>query len=324
MLACGYALGVAGWSILVRTPAAGWWPINLASVFDLWLYAPLPFLALLAAARLDWRAALWLFLPFLVLGGEYGPYFLPNGVTASGTPLRILTANLTFTNPNVEVAADVLAGQRPDVIAVQELGPTMADTLARRLREHYPYQALYPRQGALGMGVLSRYPLAPAGSPEMSPGSCNCLEASFDLDGQSVTLLIVHPAPPESRFTRALGVPVPTRFDTSRHERSLGAILDRASAVREPLLVVGDFNLSDRQPAYSEFRQRFGDAHREAGWGLGYTFPNEKVYRLPFYPFLRIDYVLHDAAWSASSARTGDLAGSDHRFVVADLILLER
>jgi endonuclease/exonuclease/phosphatase (EEP) superfamily protein YafD len=37
-----------------------------------------------------------------------------------------------------------------------------------------------------------------------------------------------------------------------------------------------------------------------------------------------IGYVFHVDAWAAAAARTGDLLGSDHRLVVADLILLDR
>jgi vancomycin resistance protein VanJ len=323
-LACIYACCVPLWFVLLRTPAGRWWPINLASVFDLWLYAPLPLLALLAFPRRDWRAVAWLALPLLLLAGEYGPGFLPKGGYSPGRPLRVLTANLNFMNANAESVANVLQGEQPDVIAVQELGEGIVGPLAELMRGQYPYQSLYPSTIPTGIGVFSRYRINSVAAPEMAPGACSCQQVEIDLNGRSVTILIVHPSPPRMRIRPLLGLPVPATFDASRHERSLRAILDRADTVRGPLLIVGDFNLSDRQPAYRAFSERFGDVQREAGWGLGYTFPNQDLYHLPLPPFLRIDYVFHDGAWASSTVRTRDLPGSDHRFVVADLVLLDR
>ena len=79
--------------------------------------------------------------------------------------------------------------------------------------------------------------------------------------------------------------------------------------------------MSDRQPLYGRLRQHLHDAHREAGWGFGYSYPAGTRGWLPLWPLVRIDYVFHDGAWAAPAAWTKVVAGSDHRAVVADLVL---
>ena len=87
------------------------------------------------------------------------------------------------------------------------------------------------------------------------------------------------------------------------------------------LIVLGDLNLPDRSGAYRQLTTRLDDAHREAGWGLGYTFPQGLVWGrfwVPF-PFLRTDYVLHSPDIRALDIQRGTPSGSDHLPVVARL-----
>jgi hypothetical protein len=84
------------------------------------------------------------------------------------------------------------------------------------------------------------------------------------------------------RLPRGVGrLPLPTRFDTSGQRASLAAVERAADGLPAPLLVLGDFNVSDRQPHYRALRSRWGDAQRDAGWGLGYTYPSGALGQLP-------------------------------------------
>ena len=88
--------------------------------------------------------------------------------------------------------------------------------------------------------------------------------------------------------------------------------------------MMGDFNVNDRQPNYRRIRRSLKDAHREAGRGFGLTFPNANLqlgrFKVP--PLIRIDYVFHNDAIEATAAHTAANPESDHRAVVADLVLL--
>lgn len=318
-----YAVALALWLLAQHTPVESWWAFKLGNVFGIWLYLPLPVLALVAALRRDPASAAWLTIPAAAIAIEYGAAFLPHRAGgAMGMPLRVLTVNLTVQNANAPGLEAVLRGEAPDVVAVQELGHAMASWVTPLLRERYPYQALHPRRTDAGMGVFSRYPIRELGAPEMGASTCFCHHVAIDLGSRETQLLSLHPDPPRVTFGRRLGPwRVPNDYRTAHRDEAVLAALRRLEAVNAPAIVVGDLNTSDRESLYRDVRARLRDAHQEAGWGLGYTFPNfVRDVPLPF-PLVRIDHILHTDTWAARAAWTGTLQGSDHRYVVADLVL---
>jgi endonuclease/exonuclease/phosphatase (EEP) superfamily protein YafD len=106
----------------------------------------------------------------------------------------------------------------------------------------------------------------------------------------------------------------PRTFDPSAQAPAVRALLRRLRGARRPTLVIGDFNVADREPLYRTLRGRLGDSFRDAGSGLGLTWGGRRV------KFVRIDYVFHDRRWATRSARAVTLPGSDHRLVTADLV----
>ncbi len=324
LVAALYAAFVLAWYAVDQTPLAYWWAYKLADLFNVWLYVPVPLLAFAILISRRWRASLWLAVPLLTFGLDYGDFLLPKLPPPDGAPLRVMTANVVTVNDQPASLAEAVLQQSPDVLAVQELGAPMARVLAQRLRDRYPYQALYPDPSGRGMGVLSRYPIVGDSRPEMGAGTCNCQQVTIDFDGQQITLLNAHPHSPDVKVRRLGGVPFPRGFATAETEAAVATLVRRAGTIEQPVLVVGDLNTSDRQPSYHLIRGSLGDAYREAGWGFGYTFPAERVFRLTLIPLVRIDYVLHGEGWAARAARTVDLPGSDHRGVVADLVLTPR
>jgi endonuclease/exonuclease/phosphatase (EEP) superfamily protein YafD len=324
-----YVAALLLWELLRHTPLAHEGPFALLDLFGLWLYAPLPALALLAARRRDWRAGAWLIVPLLALGWEYEALGRPARAPGEGTPLRVMTANLLAPNPQTAEVATALRASAPDLIALQELDGPMAAHLGDALRDLYPHQALFPEDDSpLGMGVLSRHPIRAAPLPEMAPRHCFCQEVVVDIGGQTVTVLNVHIQPtPDLRLVRLellprfLRLSIPTGLDTRDQQPSLTAALQRVETRPPPRLVLGDFNVADRQPYYRVLRELLHDAQREAGAGLGYTYPTSPLGRLPLPPLVRIDYVFHDDAFQARAAWTEPLPGSDHRAVLADLLL---
>ena len=321
--AAAYALALLGWQALRFTPVADRWPFALVDIFGWALFAPLSLLVPLAALLRQTRALLWLAAPLLLFAWDYGPAFLPRAAPASaeGVPLRVVTANLVWVNAEADSLQAAIEREQPDVIALQELGSAMADGLTSRLRDRYPYRALHPRIDTKGMGVLSRYPIRSASAPEMGVGQCSCQEVSIEIDGRVSSFLNVHPESPavDLRFVR--GVPLPLGYDDRERSLMMPVLLGRIEAASTPLVVLGDFNTGDREPPYRALHSRLRDSYREAGWGFGFTFPHGAPDGWAVPPLVRIDYVLHNNAWEARRAWTGQLPESNHRYVVADLLL---
>ena len=108
--------------------------------------------------------------------------------------------------------------------------------------------------------------------------------------------------------------------------------LERAALDTEPLILVGDFNMSDQSEDYRRVAAFYTDTYREVGWGMGFTFPDftyaEAVpnvlpaVSMPVRPLVRLDYIFHDEAFQALEARVlPSSGGSDHRPLFARLAL---
>ena len=99
-----------------------------------------------------------------------------------------------------------------------------------------------------------------------------------------------------------------------------------------PLIVAGDANAADLSRPYRTLTSgHLRDAWREAGFGLGSTFPGSTVpassrwklgsWYVPQW-LVRIDYIFISPHWGVATAGMAQFDGvSDHRGVVAELVL---
>jgi endonuclease/exonuclease/phosphatase (EEP) superfamily protein YafD len=81
-----------------------------------------------------------------------------------------------------------------------------------------------------------------------------------------------------------------------------------------PLIVGGDFNAPAGDAVFRLLRPRLRDAFAEAGCGWGNTIIND-------FPFARIDQIWIGRHWQAIAVQAQPSAHSDHRIVIADLLL---
>lgn len=329
VLAAIYTIWMMLWLILLQTPVAtgGIWEVSRA--IGSWFYTPLWVLLGVSLLRRNHRAATILLVPLLFFAANYGRQFLPNWHlllrdTRGTIPVRVMSWNSYYANDDTAAFEAAVRALQPDLIAIQEAGTQFSADLPHRLGDLFPYQELYPTGGAAGMAILSNYPILSAAPPDFRRGgtSCNCQTITVDVQGQAVTVINMHPWPARMRFRRLGPIPVPTDYDTSNQDRLIQLLAEAVQGAESPLLVLGDLNTSELQPNYQRLRVHLQDAFAQTGWGLGYTFPSNKRFDTSLiFPFIRIDYVFHDRAWIARAAWTGAIHGSDHRYVVADLLL---
>jgi endonuclease/exonuclease/phosphatase (EEP) superfamily protein YafD len=237
-----------------------------------------------------------------------------------------MSYNLLGWNQHTAQIVAALRASGADLIALQELNPEVGAAIARDLALEYPYQALELRYGVAGMGVISRYPLhAPdrqlPGGHWIGPPQL--LSVAFG--DQIVDLANIHAV--------SFGNCTLAEIEGSLRERERQAqlVANLAHAGARPLIVMGDFNMTERSVAYALLTAALTDAWRAGGHGLGHTFPGAagahssrpSVLGIPVPMWLiRIDYVFHSRHWRTLSARIGPWdGGSDHRPVLATLEL---
>ncbi len=332
-LAVGLALGYA--AVLLMYSVAEWLfgqpsvsgrvsglssTLALMATFEPFLLIPLLpclALALLARSRLALTTLAVAALPFALY---YLPLFMPRLPTPEPRrAVTVMTHNILAASRDTDRLAATILSQDADIVALQELVGNHAARLAPKLAATYPHRVIYADQG---LGLYSRYPLRDAQLLTLGAEGSYAIRAVVDLPGGPVTVFNAHPRNPRIDWTPGAGsLLYVANFDPSRRDRAVASLVSAIDRVKGPVIVLGDLNLPDRSGAYRQLTTHLDDAYREAGWGLGYTFPEGLVWGRFWTPFpvLRIDYVLHSPEIRALEARRGPPSGSDHLPVVARL-----
>jgi endonuclease/exonuclease/phosphatase (EEP) superfamily protein YafD len=228
---------------------------------------------------------------------------------AAGVGLRIVSANLRLgqADPTHVVRS---AREHADVIAFQELTPQEADRLScAGLDTAFPYRWLEVRDGPGGVGIWSRLPLD---APKRIDGySFAFLSARIRVTGVWIdpTVVVAHVAGPWQR-------PIDDwRRDLNRLPVTMSEIGEQAGA--GAVIVAADLNTTtDMRPFRALLRNGYRDAAVQSGAGTKPTFPADS--RL--FPFVGIDHILTRNC-AATSLRTLKIPGSDHRGLVATIVI---
>jgi vancomycin resistance protein VanJ len=357
MLVIGYTFFVVAWLVGRMIWGDQWWGLALLNTFPAWLFVPIPLALLLAA--LDRRPVVWAAaaVPIVAWLALFGWRYLPpgwrpaanpalaaaeslDGKLASGklpgkaaqsvdadTVIRVLTFNVLYTNSDVDDLAAVISAAEPDLIALPELTPAVDAGLAQRLGAKYPYRMLSTLPGApFGTGIYSRWPLDDLGSLKTGLGLRSAV-ADVQAPHRSVKFVALHPwaTLANRRSYTAFADSIQQSFrDREAQLTAICRYVDQWAG--GPLILAGDFNLTEFSDAYRCLGQRLHDAYREVGRGLGNTWPaatndDTPAHGLPITTALtRIDYVFYSGHWRATRAAVlNDYTGSDHRPVLVTL-----
>jgi endonuclease/exonuclease/phosphatase (EEP) superfamily protein YafD len=240
----------------------------------------------------------------VVLVGMVAPRALGGPSDADGPELRVLSVNMHYGTGSVAELMALVRRERPDVVSVQELTPPLARELeAAGLGELLPEQVLHPGGRGAGIGLYSRVPLAVASAPgdRRNP----LVIAGVAVEGAPpVEVAAVHPPPPLRRALPAW-------------RRDLRA-LPSATPNGALRILAGDFNATlDHAELRRLLDTGYVDAADEVGAGLKGTWPRGR--RFP--PPVAIDHVLADARIGVRSFSVHAITGTDHRAVLAELVL---
>jgi len=304
------SLTAVAWLIIGDTSLFTWHFSNLLPA----LIALSPMIAIIGLmGRKQWFA--FHLIPALLFLGIYGEYYIPKAVSVpDDTPqLRVMTFNTRYVHDSAYKLADIILESDADVIALQELSTPAADYFLEYLSDAYPYQITHTNGlSVTGKGLLSRYPLT-NDSLETLDRMTYILRAEFVFAGETVTIINAHPSPP------SYGI----NFNAHNRGRHITWLLDYIEQQSNPLILLGDFNTTQHSTDYDRLTANLHDSFRDAGWGLGQTFPSGEAFRkLDFFPpLIRIDYVFHSDDLQAVSSQVWHTSGgSDHIPVVTDLI----
>ncbi len=311
VLCLGYAVLALAWVMAWMVVGDAWWlqPFNLTTF---WCTLPAVFLLPVAALFRRWSAVAALAVPATIFLWSYGTLFLPSTTPDLPPDLTVATYNTWVQAPDGEHVRELVERVQPDVLLLQEVFPPLQAELEESLADTLPHTMAVQSEGVGGVMVASRYPIVEERAVETGSEAVRATAvAVVDVDGQLVQVVPVHLRSP----CPTCGASLTDRLELEGESReaemaTVLATLDRTT----PAIVGGDFNSTERSAPYRSLTGAgFDDAHREAGSGPGFTWPNDG--RLPF-PAFRIDWLLSRGlepldAWVEAGG------ASDHRAVVA-------
>ena len=213
-----------------------------------------------------------------------------------------MSANLLVDRADPDALRRTIADARPDVVAVQELGPGLAGVIAAS----HPHGHLEPRADGFGLGIATLHPVAvvPVVLPKRSGWSAVLEPASWPGLDAPFEVVNVH-----------LTNPIDWPWSASRAARrgQLAGLTEGYGERTGARVIVGDMNSTPQWREYKGLAALGTDAARHtrttrATWSHFLGGPR----------LLRIDHAFVAGAMPISTEVTR-IAGTDHSALIVDI-----
>jgi vancomycin resistance protein VanJ len=335
-----YSLGLLLYLIIRFTLGDRYWPLAMLNNFAPFYFLPLLIslvLFLIVRAR---RSAAFASILLAIALVWFGPRFIPKAQAASaGTVLNVVTFNSATRNQEIHLRQNWLRETAADIVLLQEIRPADARDNIPALRDIYPYQFGSPESGERADNViLSRYPLAETADINLSSttwrqdDAADVQRAVIEVGGRKIALYNIHLSSP-SGYRHNFGVWVyrlripdfiahtTVYYDDRIRNGQIYELMAMWENEPYPLIVGGDFNTSEFTRIYQEIDAHLDDSFREAGYGMGFSWPVAEARNFPVYipPVIRIDYLWHSPEFQTIRAEQAPYLGSDHLALTAAL-----
>jgi endonuclease/exonuclease/phosphatase (EEP) superfamily protein YafD len=236
---------------------------------------------------------------------EIVPWYFPAPAWAGATPgqhLRILHSNVLRSNRRYSEVISLVKAEQPDIAVFVEVNTSWAKELSV-LSEIFPYSSTQQESERFGSAIYSKLPLENSSVKAFS-NQRKSLSADVKFQGKIISLILVHPT-----------VPIKQESFINRNKQ-LAAIGEYAAQVKNPLIVVGDFNTTMWSPFYKNMVKTGNLRNARSGFGILPTWPT-------FLPlaYIPIDHFLVSKEIGVLKIRTGRNVGSDHLPLITDLVI---
>ncbi len=293
-----------------------------------WLLLP----CLLALLISPWLGRIWVAACLLALVALLGPGMGLQWNAAREHPrsIRIMTYNIkavqTMEQPDgLEALGLAVARHAPDLLVMQDAHGLLIERSERPVSDGPAVFGLSHVYAEGQYVVASRFPIAActAGQIGFESESHRYLRCRIDVDGKPLTVVTAHFQSPRAGLMAArhegLGGLLGWQLNHARRMTQAQKLARDLAGEAGPLVLGGDLNAPPSSPVLATLEAvGLRNAFSLAGRGYGYSYGHTLRWG---YDFLRIDhiYVSPEIDVIDSFVAAGD--ASDHRAVVADLVL---
>ena len=251
-------------------------------------------------------------LTFIVQQAFFGPIRTISAQESFGDEIRVATFNKFYLN-NSTKGLTLLAGQAPDILALQEADEASIAMFQERLNLPYKVQTDCDcSAGNSEVAVLSRYPVS------------DSLIIAPHQNGAVVKAVVEHPT---IGSISVYGVHITPPLSQFWHDKRI-EMLDEATKVIEsdsnPVFVMGDFNTT----IYSrDLRNFVADTQSQTTLVLDYNWPKCSRYedRIPTdIACLRIDHIFIPSSVDYTGSLISNQSDSDHLPFIANVVFPAR
>lgn len=219
---------------------------------------------------------------------------------------RLMTLNTKEGNASADDIVRIVREQHVEVLALQEVSQQLLASLeAAGLYDTLPYSSVSEPSAQDNGGVNGVWTMAPMSnvSASLLPVETSQMPAgTIQIGDKQVRFVSAHPNSP-------------TRGKQSLWSAGLGTIGDLKD-YDWTYVVMGDFNSTWDHPRFRALLgDRFVDSGEQAGEGYHFTYPSNS--KIP--PVIEIDHIIHDKGVTVAGLETLQVAGSDHRALLATL-----
>jgi endonuclease/exonuclease/phosphatase (EEP) superfamily protein YafD len=222
--------------------------------------------------------------------------FVPRTPQDTGRPLepfRLVSANTFADNRSPGAAAAAIAAQNPAVVVSVETREAVLEAIGRALPgDHVVHVSRLDVFSAWPLRELSQAPSVPLGT--------------------AIRVLVRRPGSPFVLYAVHLANPL-HEISFSQHAVTVERLLHAADGERLPVVLAGDFNMSDRTTSYRLLDGAMNDAMRSTT--AGNTYEDGPWVLLQ----LRIDHVFTSRSLCAADGTTFNVPGSDHEGLSVEL-----
>lgn len=258
--------------------------------------------------------------------GECVTEALPSKPTSS---IRIVSHNVGQTLAHWNQIEPLLSHEDVDVVFLQEVPSSLATQVVENFKTSYPFQARGSTSGPneIGMMTLSRYPILSTNNLRLdAEGLVEQQRLLINMRGHHLIAYNIHTTFPWLRFNRESGNsrgPSIT-YDDSVRGREIARLLQLVDHETLPVILAGDFNLTDHSGDYRSIAAVLTDSHKSTDRACYVSWParSTPAVKLPFaIPIVKIDYIFHTQEFTTRASYMMKDTGSDHMPIAADIML---